>query len=82
MVCSDDAGVQEAAAGCLFNMRPQARAYDSQRWPTKERDKRGNSGTVTRTLIDGFHSDVIKLLSQNSEVLRILIYTRLKISKK
>ena len=32
--------------------------------------------------IYGFHSDVIKLLSQNSEVLRILIYTRLKISKK
>ena len=32
--------------------------------------------------IDGFHSDVIKLLSQNSEVLRILIYTRLKINKK
>ena len=31
---------------------------------------------------DGFHSDVIKLLSQNSEVLRILIYTRLKINKK
>ena len=25
------------------------------------------------TVIDGFHSDVIKLLSQNSEVLRILI---------
>ena len=24
-------------------------------------------------IIDGFHSDVIKLLSQNSEVLRILI---------
>ena len=33
-------------------------------------------------LIDGFHSDVIKLLSQNSEVLRIVIYTRLKINKK
>ena len=32
--------------------------------------------------IDGFHNDVIKLLSQNSEVLRILIYTRLKINKK
>ena len=31
---------------------------------------------------DSFHSDVIKLLSQNSEVLRILIYTRLKINKK
>ena len=26
--------------------------------------------------IDGFHSDVIKLQSQNSEVLRILIYTK------
>ena len=32
--------------------------------------------------IDGFHSDVIKWLSQNREVLRILIYTRLKINKK
>ena len=29
-----------------------------------------------------FHSDVIKLQSQNREVLRILIYTRLKINKK
>ena len=28
---------------------------------------------VHADLIDGFHSDVIKLLSQNSEVLRILI---------
>ena len=42
---------------------------------------------VLRTIcssINSFHSDVIKLLSQiqNSEVLRILIYTRLKISKK
>ena len=32
--------------------------------------------------IDGFHSDVIKWYSQNREVLRILIYTRLKINKK
>ena len=32
--------------------------------------------------INGFHSDVIKLESQNSEVSRILIYTRLKINKK
>ena len=32
--------------------------------------------------IDGFHSDVIKLLSQNSEVLWILINTRLKTNKK
>ena len=32
--------------------------------------------------IYGFHSDVIKLQSQNSEALRILIYTRLKINKK
>ena len=32
--------------------------------------------------IDGFHCDVIKLQSQNIEVLRILIYTRLKINKK
>ena len=34
------------------------------------------------TSIDGFHSDVIRLQSQKSEVLRILIYTRLKINKK
>ena len=33
-------------------------------------------------LIDGFHGSVIKLQSRNSEVLRILIYTRLKINKK
>ena len=32
--------------------------------------------------IDGFHSDVIKLYSQNSEVLRILIYTWLKTNKR
>ena len=32
-------------------------------------------------LIDGFHGSVIKFQSQNSEVLRILIYTRLKINK-
>ena len=32
-------------------------------------------------MIDGFHSDVMKCWSQNSEVLRILIYTRLKINK-
>ena len=32
--------------------------------------------------IDGFHSDVIKLQRQKSEVLRILIYTRLKINRK
>ena len=32
--------------------------------------------------IDGFHGDVIRLQSQKSEVLRILIYTRLKISRK
>ena len=37
---------------------------------------------VVSLLIDGFHSDVIKLQSQNSEVLRILIYTGLKINKK
>ena len=34
------------------------------------------------TLIDAFHSDVIKLQSQKSEVLRILIYTSLKINRK
>ena len=32
--------------------------------------------------IDGFHGDVIRLQSQKSEVLRILIYTRLKINRK
>ena len=30
---------------------------------------------------DGFHSDVIKLQSQNGEVLRILTHTSLKINK-
>ena len=39
-------------------------------------------GEVKMSAIDGFHSDVIKLLSQNSELLRILIYTRLKMNKK
>ena len=34
------------------------------------------------TAIDGFHSDVIKLLSQNSKVVRILIYTRFNLNKK
>ena len=38
--------------------------------------------TRTSSVIDGFHSDVIKLQSQNGEVLRILIYNRLKINKK
>ena len=38
---------------------------------------------VVRTRhVDGFHGSVIKLQSQNSEVLRILIYTRLKINIK
>ena len=37
---------------------------------------------LTGGCIDGFHCDVIKLLTQNSEVLRILTYTRLKINKK
>ena len=32
--------------------------------------------------IDGFHADVIRLQSQKSEVLGILIYTRLKINRK
>ena len=32
--------------------------------------------------IDGFHSYVIRLQSQKSEVLLILIYTRLKINRK
>ena len=32
--------------------------------------------------IDGFHSDVIRLQSQKSKVLRILIYMRLKINRK
>ena len=33
-------------------------------------------------VVDGFHGDVIRLQSQKSEVLRILIYTRLKINRK
>ena len=37
---------------------------------------------VLPKFIDGFHGDVIRLLSQKSEVLRILIYTRLKINRK
>ena len=37
---------------------------------------------VMKIAIDGFQSDVIKLQSKNSEVLRILIYTRLKIDEK
>ena len=32
--------------------------------------------------VDGFHGDVIRLQSQKSEVLRIVIYTRLKINRK
>ena len=43
------------------------------------RDIRRN---VLPKFIDGFHGDVIRLLSQKSEVLRILIYTRLKINRK
>ena len=38
--------------------------------------------SVSNRVIDGFHGDVIRLQSQKSEVLRILIYTRLKISRK
>ena len=37
---------------------------------------------VIESPVDGFHSDVIKLQSQNSEVLRILIFTGLKVNKK
>ena len=33
-------------------------------------------------MIDGFHSDVIKLQDKKSEVLWIIIYTRLKINRK
>ena len=43
------------------------------------RDIRTN---VFPKLIDGFHGDVIRLHSQKNEVLRILIYTRLKINRK
>ena len=32
--------------------------------------------------VDVFHGDVIRVQSQKSEVLRILIYTRLKINRK
>ena len=44
--------------------------------------KKVNEPPPSTPPIDGFHSDIIKLLSQNSKVLRILIYTRLKINKK
>ena len=37
--------------------------------------------TTDEVCIDGFHSDVIRLESQKSEVLRNLIYTRLKSNK-
>ena len=39
-------------------------------------------GLLNTYSIDGFHGDVIRLQSQKSEVLRILIYTRLKINRK
>ena len=42
------------------------RTHVGQLGRTKESNKK-------KAEIDGFHSDVIKLLSQNSEVLRILI---------
>ena len=41
-----------------------------------------NNITEVNKLIDGFHGDVIRLQSQKSDVLRILIYTRLKINRK
>ena len=37
--------------------------------------------TTDEVCIDGFHSDVIRLESQKSDVLRNLIYTRLKSNK-
>ena len=37
---------------------------------------------VEKNAIDGFHGDVIRVQSQKSEVLRIRIYTRLKINRK
>ena len=39
-------------------------------------------GYTAHYFLDGFHSDVIKLQSQNSEVLRIRTYTRFKINTK
>ena len=39
-------------------------------------------GYFSSVRIDRFHGDVIKLGSQNNEVLRILIYAGLKINKK
>ena len=44
--------------------------------------KKKNAPTEISVSIDGFHSDVFKLLSQNGEVLPILIYSRTKINKK
>ena len=41
---SGDVGLQEAAVGCLLNMRQQC--------PMNEQDRRRNPGTVTRKLID------------------------------
>ena len=38
--------------------------------------------SICCAVIDGFYSDVIRLQSQKSEVLQILIYTRLKINRK
>ena len=52
------------------------------------RSKKGGSteshfnSFIVSTIIDGFHGDVIRLQSQKSEVLRIVIYTRLKINRK
>ena len=43
---------------------------------------RRQHGLIKKTHIDGFHGDVIRLQSQKSQVLRILIYTRLKINRK
>ena len=50
--------------------------------PTLYAELSNNNIDTVIPRIDGFHCDVIKWKSQNSEILRILIYTRLKINKK
>ena len=50
--------------------------------PTLYAELSNNNINTVIPRIDGFHCDVIKWKSQNSEILRILIYTRLKINKK
>ena len=50
--------------------------------PYTEAEYKHSENFMRKQGIDVFHSDAIKLLSQNSKDLRILIHTRLKINKK